>query len=156
MKLEYKATGVPLHGYVDADWGGDTLDRKSHTGFAFYLAGSAFSWESKKQNSVALSSTEAEYMALCTAAKEAVYLKGLLNEIGYMDKNTSIVVYGDNLSAQQLAKNPVYHSRSKNIDIRYHFVREVVENKDVQLKYVPTDNMVADVLTKCVMKGKHS
>lgn len=148
LKLVYRAVGKPVEGYVDADWGSNNLDRKSYTGYAFFLGGSAISWESKRQGNVALSSTEAEYIALTTAAKEAVYLKRLMKEIGMSGYENATVLYGDNLSAQHLARNPIYHARSKHIDIRYHFVREAVANKEIELKYICTNDMVADVLTK--------
>ncbi|XP_046809510.1 secreted RxLR effector protein 161-like [Lucilia cuprina] len=83
MKLEYTAGETSIEGFVDADWGGDNLDRKSYTGFVFFIGNCPVSWQSKKQSCVALSSTEAEYMALSEAAKEAIYLKRILEEIGY-------------------------------------------------------------------------
>lgn len=155
LKLVYKCTGKMVEGYADADWGSNALDRKSYSGYAFYLRGSAFSWSSKRQNCVALSSTEAEYIAMAAAAKEAAYLRSILGELGVYDQQQPIVVYGDNLSAQQLAKNPIYHSSSKHIDIRYHFVRELVCNNIIDLKYISTDQMIADVLTKNLSKLKH-
>lgn len=155
LKLAYKCTGKKIEGYVDADWASCTLDRKSYTGYAFFLGGSVFSWSSKKQGCVALSSTEAEYIAMAAAVKEAAYLKSLLEEIGLAD-GQPVVIYGDNMSAQQLAKNPMYHARTKHIDIRYHFVRELVTDKIVELKYMPTDQMIADILTKNLSKLKHS
>ena len=81
MKLVFKASDKQLEGFVDADWGGNLMDRKSYTGFVFFFGGNIVSWESRKQPAVALSSTEAEYMAASDAAKEAVYLKRLLKEI---------------------------------------------------------------------------
>lgn len=155
MKLHYYKTGKSIEGYTDADWGGNIIDRKSFTGFIFFLAGAAFSWESHKQTTVALSSTEAEYMALAAAAKEAVYLRRLVNEIGCFSTDLPICVYGDNISAQQLAKNHMYHARSKHIDIRYHFIRELVETKEIVLKYIDTSNMIADICTKNLSKQKH-
>ncbi len=93
-----------------------------------------FSWESKKQVTVALSTTEAEYMALSAAAKEAVYLRKLLYEMNCHEGVGPFTMYGDNLSSQHLARNPVYHNRSKHIDIRFHFIREVVKNNVINLK----------------------
>ncbi|XP_033253947.1 secreted RxLR effector protein 161-like [Drosophila miranda] len=83
MSIIYQKSGEPVKGFADADWANDKLDRKSYSGYVFFLAGSAFSWTSAKQSVVAMSSTEAEYVALSTAAREAVYLQGLLQEIGY-------------------------------------------------------------------------
>ncbi|XP_043862632.1 secreted RxLR effector protein 161-like [Drosophila santomea] len=127
VKLHYQQCGQSFCGYVDPDWAGDRLDRKSYTGYIYLLAGGPVSWRSEKQRSVALSSTEAEYMALSAAFKEAIVMRRLILEIGCGDDNTPIVVYGDNLSAQALTKNPVNHSRTKHIDISYHFVRDVVK-----------------------------
>ncbi|KAH8283294.1 hypothetical protein KR054_012523 [Drosophila jambulina] len=155
LKLHYKSSNKALTGYVDADWGGDKTDRKSCTGYLFYLAGGPISWKSEKQRSVALSSTEAEYMALSSACKEAISLRRLILEIGCGEPGTSTIMNTDNLSAQQLAKNPVHHSRSKHIDIRYHFVRDVVKEGQIVLKYLSTKEMIADILTKNLQKQKH-
>ncbi|CAD7012038.1 unnamed protein product [Ceratitis capitata] len=154
-KLHYQKTGKPIQGYVDADWGGDTNDRKSYTGCAFVAAGSVFSWESKKQNLVSLSSTEAEYVALSTAAKEAVYIKKLMNETGF-NNTAPMVLNSDNQSAQQLVKNPIFHSRSKHIDIKYHHIRNLYRNKEIELNYICTNEMLADILTKNLQKIKHN
>ncbi|KAH8307514.1 hypothetical protein KR059_008928 [Drosophila kikkawai] len=154
-KLSYRVGGLPLEGYVDADWAGDVSHRRSYTGYVFFLSGGPISWKSEKQNSVALSSTKAEYMALSSAVKEALHLRRLIIEIGCGRKDTPTIIHGDNLSAQNLARNPVYHARSKHIDIRYHFIREVIQNCDVELKYVPTNDMIADMLTKNLSKIKH-
>lgn len=104
--------------YADADWAGSYDDRKSYTGYMFMLAGGSITWESRKQQTVALSSTEAKYMALSSASKEAVYLKKCLFELGFkhvIDK--PIELNGDNISSHQLVKNSVFHARSKNIDL---------------------------------------
>ncbi|KAH8356655.1 hypothetical protein KR084_002352 [Drosophila pseudotakahashii] len=154
-KLSYCAGDLPLVGYVDADWAGDASHRRSYTGFVFLMAGGPISWKSEKQDSVALSSTEAEYMALSSAVKEALHLRRLIIEIGCGREDTPTIIYGDNLSAQNLAKNPVYHARSKHIDIRYHFVREVIQQGDVKLKYVSTNDVIDDLLTKNLSKLKH-
>jgi len=142
-----------LEGFVDSDWANDS-DRKSYSGYVFKLSGGPISWQSCKQKSTALSSTEAEYIGLCEASKEAVYLKNLLNElVGF---NSSVTVYNDNQSAQKLATNPVFHKRSKHIDVKYHFVRECVSNNVINIKYQQTNEMVADILTKGLSRIKHS
>lgn len=156
LKLRYDGDVKPIEGYSDADWGGDTKDRKSYSGFVFLMGGCAISWESKKQTAVALSTTEAEYYALSTAVKEGIYLKRLFEEIGKYATNKPILIKCDNLSTQQLAKNPVYRSRTKHIDIRYHHVRDEISKGAVELAYVATKDMVADVLTKNLSKDKHS
>ncbi|KAH8323147.1 hypothetical protein KR074_006679 [Drosophila pseudoananassae] len=155
LKLHFVRTGVPVHCFVDADWAGDCSDRKSFSGWAFFLAGAAFSWESKKQSIIALSSTEAEYVALSTAAKEAAYVLKLISEMGFETAPT-LMIYSDNQSAQCLAKNASFHARSKHIDIKYHFIRDLYKKKVIDIEYVPTDNMISDVLTKALCKVKHT
>lgn len=152
--LKYTAGGNPiLEGFVDADWGGNIIDRRSYTGLCFTLSGCVISWETKKQQTVALSSSEAEYMALTEACKESVYLRNLQYEI--TRKIYTIDLYNDNQSAQKLTTNPIYHKRTKHIDIRYHFCRDCVTNKVVNVRYLPTAEMPADVLTKSLCKVKH-
>lgn len=143
-----------VEGFVDADWGGDVRDRKSFSGFVFKYGGNTISWECRKQTCVSLSSTEAEYIALSEAAKEARWLKDLVTEL---TGSSGIVVdlYNDNQSAQKLSVNPVFHRRTKHIDIRYHYVREAVNNHVIMLSYLSTQEMVADVLTKSLCAPKH-
>lgn len=154
-RIVYRAGEKSIEGFVDADWGGSTLDRKSYSGFIFFVGDCPVSWQSVKQSCVALSSTEAEYMAMSEAAKEAIFLKRLLEEIGYT-LGEAVILNVDNQGAEKLASNPVHHKRTKHIDIRFHHVREVVKNKDVHLKYCPTQEMIADILTKNLAKTKHN
>ena len=142
-----------LCGYADADWAGDVTSRKSTTGYVFQLGNATISWKSKRQTVVALSSTEAEYVALCAAAQETVWLRHLLASIRFKQKDAT-VVHEDNQGTIALTKNPKNHSRTKHIDIKYHFVREAVEKKDVRLVYCPIEKMVADILTKALPKPK--
>lgn len=153
-KLEYKKGMKELVGYADADWGGNPIDRKSYTGYLFYYGNNLISWESKKQSVVALSSTEAEYMSISNAAREAVYLKRLLGELEGAEEK-SVILNVDNQGAMKLATNPVFHNRSKHIDIKYHHIREVIKKKEIQLKYLNTDDMIADICTKNLPKIKH-
>jgi hypothetical protein len=152
--LTYRSTGMPIRGYVDADWANCTDDRRSYTGYAFILANAAVSWEAKKQRTVALSSTEAEYMALCEGTKEAIYLRNILEEIGI--NKAPMTLFNDNQGAQQLVKNAIHHSRSKHIDVRYFFIKEAYEDNVIEPKYLNTERMPADVLTKPLHKPKHS
>jgi len=147
---------IKLYGYSDADWGGDISTRKSTSGYVFYASGGVVSWSSKKQSSVALSSTEAEYMALTQAAKEAIWLRRLLDELGFraQEPPSPTLIYEDNQSATALAKNPVYHSRTKHIDIQHHFIRDKVEAREIELEYMSTENMVADVMTKALPRPR--
>lgn len=154
MQLRYNKTGKPIECFVDSDWGGDTSDRKSYTGYAVMLAGGVFSYECKKQTTIALSSTEAEYMALACVVKEAVYLKQLLTEME-LECPDAMIVNGDNLSAMNLVKNPVYHARSKHIDIKYHFIRNIYRGGEIELNYCSTSNMIADIFTKNLARPNH-
>ena len=137
-----------LIGYSDADWVGDIESGRSTSGYVFVLNGGCISWRSKKQRTVALSSTEAEYMALSEATQEAVWLKAFMRELGEDTGGGALTVDEDNQGAIALAKNPEFHKRTKHIDIRYHFVREKVEDGQVALEYCPTQDMLADLMTK--------
>ena len=155
--LKFQKSDVPLElsGYADADWGASE-DRKSITGYAFQLAegGPLVSYKSRKQQSVALSTCEAEYMALSAATQEVKFLSQLLTDMTGKEQTKGVVLFVDNQGAIALAKNPVHHQRSKHIDIRYHFVRDEVQNGFVILEYVPTEENVADVFTKPVGKPR--
>ena len=139
-------------GYVDVDYAGDLDKRRSTTGYVFTLAGGVISWMSKLQETVALSTTEAEYIAASDACKEAIWLKGLLDEIGRTQEKVN--VFCDSQSAIHLATNPAYHSKTKHIDVRYHFVRHVIEGGKVVLKKVRTQENHADIFTKPVTVEK--
>lgn len=135
-------------GYVDSDWAGSTIDRKSTTGYLFKMfKESLINWSTKKQNSVAASSTEAEYMALFEAVREAIWLKSFLNELK-IEINDPIKIFEDNQGCISIAKNPSCHKRSKHIDIKYHFSREQIEKKLITIEYIPTAEQLADMLTK--------
>ena len=143
-----------ITGFCDADWGSNIDDRRSITGYIFLFNGSAISWKSKKQPSVALSSVEAEYMSASQATREAVWLKRFLHELNIAtDKPISIAC--DSQGAIAVAKNPEYHARTKHIDIQHHYVREKVEDNTVAFHYTPTTEMIADILTKAVNKNQH-
>lgn len=144
---------IRLYGFSDANWGNDLDTRRSTSGYIFFISEGPISWASKRQSTVALSSTEAEYMALTQAAKEAIWLRRLLAELGFRTQEPTII-HEDNQSAIALAKNPVYHARSKHIDIQHHFIRDKVESGEVDLSYTPTENMIADVLTKPLPKTR--
>lgn len=153
--LIYRPDSKPLIGYTDSDWGSCQVDRRSHSGFVFILSGCPVTWDAKKQKTVALSTCEAEYMALAEVAKEAVFLQRFLRELGFNDLS-DITVYGDNLGAIKLASNPVFHQRSKHIDIKYHYVRDALRDEDIKIKHVPTADMIADILTKGLPRKKHT
>ena len=127
--------------------GGDYTTQKSTTGYIFFLGEKApISWRSILQKSVALSSCEAEYMALKETFKECIFLKDLYKQLGI--KSGKNLVLTDSKSAIELANNPEHHSRTKHIDIQEHFVRECVLNKSIALEYISTKEQVADILTK--------
>ena len=147
-----KETEIRLSGFVDADWGSDPNGRKSRSGYIFTLCGGIISWLSKKQATVALSSTEAEYVAASIATQEAVWLRALLADLKFI-QDAPTVIEEDNQGAIALSKNPKFLGRTKHVDIRYHFIRDKVESKEILLKYCPTNNMVADVLTKALSKN---
>jgi hypothetical protein len=139
--------GYSIYGYVDSDWAGDTDTRRSTGGHVYMLAGGPISWCSRLMPTVALSSTEAEYMAACEATQEAVYLRQLLSDLGYEQKQPT-TIFEDNQGCIAMTKNPVIQKKSKHIDIKYHFTRERVEMGQVELKYIATEHQLADLLTK--------
>ena len=141
-----------LFGFVDSDHASNKDTRKSTTAYVYTWAGNCISWKSQQQSVVALSSTEAEYIAATEAAKEAIWLTGLLNEI----QNTSYVpvLHIDSQSALYLCKDPVYHERSKHIDVRLHFIRDLVDTKQIIVKKVKGDYNPADFGTKVVTTDK--
>lgn len=140
-------------GYSDSDLAGNVDDRRSTGGMEFYLDESLITWVSQKQRCVALSSCEAEFMAATAAACQGVWLRNLLNEITDT-KHGPVVIYVDNKSAINLAKNPVFHGRSKHIDIRYHFIRQCVDRGEIIIKHVTTEKQRAHVLTKAMSVTK--
>ena len=153
--LTFNATNadVKLHGYADADWAGDVETRKSTSGYIFQLAGSTISWRSQKQQAVALSTTEAEYISISSATQEAIWLRRLISSLGF-DCKKATVLFEDNQGAIALSKNPKGHSRTKHIDIKYHFIREAVSKKEIELAHCPSEKMIADILTKGLPKQK--
>lgn len=143
--------GLVVHS--DADWASDASDRRSTTGYCASLStgSSLISWKSRKQPTVALSTCEAEYIALASAIQECMYLQQLLKGMDTY-KYAPTKVYDDNQGAIALARNPVNRQRCKHIDIKYHFIRETVSSGKISLEYCPTDDMIADLLTKPATK----
>jgi len=122
VSLIIKVLPTTLVGFADANWAGNADNARSTTGYIFYLANGPISWKSKEQKTVALSSTEAEYMSLTAAAQEALHLRGLL-PIFSVDMSSPTIIYEDNEGALQLANNPVHHDKTKHIKIKHHFIR---------------------------------
>ncbi|XP_052172119.1 secreted RxLR effector protein 161-like [Diospyros lotus] len=141
--------------YVDSDFVGDKDSRKSNTAYFFTLGGNCISWKSQLQPLIALSSTETKYVAIIDAFKEAIWLQGLLREINLLQ--IKVVVLSDSQSAIHLCKNPVYHERSRHIEVKYHFVQELVTNGTVMIKRVSIEDNPADMGTKTLtaVKFKH-
>ena len=137
-----------LTGYTDSDWARDRDDSRSYGAYVFMLGDSCVSWSSRKQPTVATSSTEAEYMALSNATKQAIWLRSLLSEIGLFIESTSTTMYADNRGAIELTKQPRLHSRTKHIPIHFHFIRQHVADKTISIVHCPTQHMIADGLTK--------
>lgn len=143
---------MELVGYSDSSHNIDEDDGRSTTGHIFYLNNCPITWCSQKQETVALSSCEAEFMAATEAAKQAIWLQELHEEIMETSSKT-VTIYIDNKSAIALTKNPVFHGRSKHIHKRYHFIRECVENEQIEVQNVPGTEQKADILTKAL--GRH-
>jgi len=154
FEIQFKPNNeIILKGFTDSDYAGSHHDRKSTTGFIYMLNGAPVSWNSQKQPVVAVSSTEAEYVALAAGAKEAVWIRQFLEELGEkQDDPTDLFV--DNTSAIKLAHNPEFHQRSKHIDVRFHFTRSLIEQEKIQVSFVSTLEQAADILTKPLQKTK--
>ncbi|KAM6585079.1 hypothetical protein CsatB_012081 [Cannabis sativa] len=144
-----------ITGYSDADYAGDRDSRKSTSAYFFTLWGNCISWKVQLQPVVALSTTESEYVAVTEAIKEAIWLKGLLDELKLLDEEPTI--YSDSQSCIHLCKNPVFHDRTKHVEIKYHFIRDKVTQKVVQIEKVPTEENPSDIGTKVLplTKFKH-
>lgn len=148
------AQQLPI-GYCDADWARDPEERKSTSGYVFLFAGGPISWKVKKQAVVALSSAEAEYLAVSLCAKEAIWMRHLFNEINRPYGETPTTIYVDNQAAIKMSQNPVYHSRTKHIDIPVHHIRDEVSKRRIELEYVPGIENPADVFTKPLGYAAH-
>ncbi|KXJ68396.1 hypothetical protein RP20_CCG003737 [Aedes albopictus] len=148
-KLIYCRSSTPetLCTYADADWGNDTNDRRSVSGYVLKLYGATISWATRKQASVALSTTEAELMALCQASCEAIWVVNLLKVLD-VEVKLPVTVYEDNQSCIAICLEPRKHRRIKHIDIQYFFVRELIQKNQIQLQYKPTEEQIADAMTK--------
>ena len=151
LNLTYvKNTPEAIIGYSDTDWAGDMKDRRSTSGNVFLLGGGAITWSSRKQSSVALSTVEEEYRALSVATQEAIWLRQL-QELGVTESGPTLI-YEDNQGAISMAKNPIFHKRTKHEQIRYHLVREAIEQGTIALEYCRTNEMLADGFTKALAR----
>lgn len=141
-------------GYSDADFAGHPT-RRSTTGSLWMFAGSPITWASKLQRTVSTSTTEAEYLALMYNGKEAVWIAQLLHQVGYTKSVECLSIFGDNKAAIELTKNPVFHARTKHIDVGAHYVRELIEDNKINVNYINTKLQLADCLTKCLGKQQY-
>lgn len=153
-KLVIAPKNLELVGYSDSDWAEDRDSRRSRTGYCFYLGGSLVSWKSVQQKSVATSTMEAEYQALCAATLEVIWLRAFMKEIGF-EITEPTKIYEDNQSCIAFANHPGYHTTAKHIDVQYHLVREKLQEKIIDIEFCPTEDMKADALTKILGRTLH-
>ena len=152
--LSYKKNNeLKLTGVVDSDYANDEKDRKSISGYIICINGTPVIWSTKKQKSVALSSTESEYYGYTMIAQELMWIRQVLDFMGFNQSNPT-VVYADNQSAIKMALNPKSHGRTKHVDVRMHYIREQVKNGNIRLEYISTEEMTADMLTKNLGRRK--
>jgi hypothetical protein len=142
----YRETNLVIVGYSDADWAGNADDRKSTSGGCFYVGNNLVAWMSKKQASISLSTVDAEYIAAGSCCTQLLWMKMLLGD--YEFSQGTMIINCDNTSAINVSKNPVQHSQTKHIDIRHHFLRDLMESEVVSLSFIPTENQLVDILTK--------
>ena len=140
-------SSLRIMAFTDSDYACDLDDRRSTSGFMFMLGSRVVSWSSKKQSVVALSTTEAKYIVAAFCACQCVYLRRVLEKLGVEEK-TGIVIMCDNSSTIQLSKNPMFHGKSKHIDVRFHFLRVLVNDGVVELSYCNSQDQIADIMTK--------
>lgn len=154
LSLIYKKPVEKIIGYADVDWGNNPADSNSYTAYVFTLGEAAISWKSKKQRTVALSTTEAEFKALTEATKESMYLRGLVHELG-IARISDGLIYCNNQGAVQLTTTTEFHDRTKHVRIQFNFVWEAVKDHAIRVLHTPSEDMIADVLTKSLPTASH-
>ena len=132
--------------YSNVDWA-ESFDRRSTTGFCTFVGGNLVTWKSKKQNVVARSSAEAEYRAMASTASELTWIKQLLADMG-IKHNIPMKMFCDNQAARHIASNPVFHERTKHIEVDCHFIREKIQAKEIETPFVRSEDQLADIFTK--------
>ena len=147
-----KESNLSLAGFSDSNWAGNADDKISTTGGYFYVGANLVAWMSKKQNSVSLSTVEAEYIAAGSCCSQLLWIKNVLTVYGI--SQDTMVVYCDNSSAIDISKNHVQHSKTKHIEIMYHFIRDLVERKIMCFEYIPTERQNANIFTKPLDRSK--
>ena len=146
---QHQGGEIVMKAYCDADWAGDLTDRKSTTGYCTFINNNIIDWQCKKQSTVALSSTEAEYMAISEVTKEVMWMRSILTELK-QKVVTPIIIYVDNQSAITISANDTAHHRTKHIDVRHHFIRDAIKDKIINLQYIKTQEQLADIFTKAL------
>jgi hypothetical protein len=182
--ITYGGSNVKVLGYSDSDFGADKDNRKSTAGYIFTVNGGAISWKSKQQGIVALSTMEAEYVGISEAGREAIWIKGLYNDVNQFVKGRMhppviyewqqienpgckpvenepssdeepMTIYGDNQAANGLTEDPKHHDRSKAIDVKFHWIRAAIKHQQIRVEHLPTSEMTADIMTKALAREKH-
>lgn len=143
-----------LTAYLDADWAGCPDTRRSTTGWCMFLGDSLISWKCKKQDKVSKSSTEAEYRAMSAASSEIVWLRGLLSKLGFPQSDLT-PLYADNTSAIRITDNPVFHERTKHIEVAWHYIRDEYLRNTISLLHISTGLQVVDIFTKGLPRPRH-
>ena len=143
----HRNSRITLHAFSDADWAGNKDDFSSTSAYIVYLGRNPISWSSKKQNTIARSSTEAEYRSVASTATELNWVCFLLTDLG-LTLPTAPVIYCDNVGATQLCSNPIFHSRMKHVAIDFHFIRDQVQSGSLRVAHVSSSDQLADALTK--------
>jgi hypothetical protein len=138
---------------MPSDWAGSAVDRNSTFGCCFTLGSTMVSWCSKKQISVVLSTAEAEYIALSVTVREAMWLRKLLEDL-FDHEMDSTIIHCDNQSCVKLSENPMFHDKSKHIEIKYHYIKDMVQSNTVHVQYLPTHEQIANIFTKPLVKTK--
>ena len=144
-----------LTGYTDSDYAGDVDTRRSTSGFVFFLCDGAVTWCCQRQKIVTLSTAEAQYVAAALAARKAVWLRQVLKDLA-REKNDATCLFINNQSAIRILKNPEFHKRTKHIDVKFHFVRDLVGNNTLVAKFVSSDEQCADVFTKAFPRSRYA
>jgi hypothetical protein len=150
LGLKYKRMNMDMYAFTDSDWAACLKSRKSISGCLVILAGCCIAWLSKQQPIVAASSMEAEYISLFFLVQLLTWIRALMLEMELLVEGEATLIHIDNMAAKALASNPVFHQRSKHIDVKFHWLREKVEEKAVRLEYISTEEQRADIMTKAL------